>query len=143
MRHLPMVALVVLLSGCQCFAPLRVSGSIQSGAVIEVQGSADALSKRAGLQHLGVYMQDGVGTKPAWLIRGSARVNSVTYGKVPPGMVEEAPAVPLEPGRKYSVGIEGDTAGTFFGPSCHGRASFTVDTAGKIIPCSEEGSACG
>jgi hypothetical protein len=143
MRHLPIVALMVLLSGCQCFAPVRVFGSIQRGVTIEVEGHSSPVSKHARLQYLGVYVQEGLGTKLVWHINGSARINSVTYGKVPAGMTEEAPATPLEPGRKYFVGLQGDTVGSFFAPSCRGRAAFTINVAGEIVPCDIEGIACG
>ncbi len=143
MRHLPIIALVLVLSGCQCFAPVKVMGSLPRGVVIEVEGHANALSRKARLQYIGIYIQDGVGAKPVWEVRGSARINSVTYGKVPRGMVEEVPAVPLEAGRKYSVGIQGDTAGTFLGAPCRGRAEFTVNSAGEIILCAMEETACG
>jgi hypothetical protein len=143
MRHLTVFALLILLSGCQCFAPVSASGSIHSGVVIEVEGRSSPITKHARLQRLGVYVQDGAGVKPVWRIRGDARTNSVTYGKVPRGMTEEAPAAPLESGRKYYVSLDGDTAGGLISIPCRGRAAFTINSAGELVACSEEGTACG
>ena len=144
MRVILISALTLSLLGCQCFAPVSASGSIQRGAVIEVQGTSSVFSNRPTLYELTVYDQNSDSPKPLWQVTGKGRVSSVTYGTVPTGMSEDAPARPLEIGHVYIVGVYGDTAGSILsGSYCRGRLRFKVNSSGEIVNCSEEGSACG
>jgi hypothetical protein len=143
MRHLPVMALLLLLSACQCVARVSVSGSTQNGPIIHVAGSSSEFTTRPILYDLSVYVGGTDQSGPIWHVKGKARVSSITYGKVPSGMSEETPPIPLEPGRVYSVSIEGDADEALFGMSCRGRVSFFVNSNGKVVPCPEAGSTCG
>jgi hypothetical protein len=133
-----------MLLGCQCFAPVTVTGSIQRGAVIEVEGSSSALSRNAIVFELSIHDRNADSSVPLWHVTGKGRVSSVTYGSVPRGMSGDAPAKPLEPGHSYVVVVYADTAGSFaFGSYCRGRYTFNINSFGEISNCSEEGTACG
>jgi hypothetical protein len=143
MRHLPLIVVILLLSGCQCFAEVGVSGSIQQGAQIYVKGSSSSFSKRPSLYNLSVYERGAENSGPLWQIKGKAKISSLTYGVVPPGMSEDAPAKAMRPGQTYDVSVDGDTDEAVFGLPCHGRAAFRIDVAGNVVACSEGGNACG
>jgi hypothetical protein len=143
MRHLPFIVLAFLLGGCQCFAEVSVSGSIQQGIQIYVKGSSSRFSKRPSLYDLDIHERGTENSGPMWQIKGKAKVSSITYGVAPTGMSEDAPARVMRPGQTYDVSVDADTDEAVFGLPCHGRATFRIDNAGNVVACSKESSACG
>jgi hypothetical protein len=143
MRWLLISALMVFLAGCQCFTRITVSGSVEQGVVFRAPKSSGPYVGDAALYNLAVFAAEATDSKPLWQIQGKARAKSLTYGIVPSGMSEYAPAKPLEPGRTYVVVVEGDADGVMPGLPCHGKVSFAVGPDGVITSCYEEESACG
>ena len=132
MRWLLAPALVVLLAGCQCFAPITVSGSLEKGVLFRAPESAGPNVGGATLLNLAVFAAGDRETRPLWQIKGKARAEALTYGVVPAGMSEAAPAIRLERGMTYLVVVEGSSGTVLPGPACRGRVRFTVGADGAI-----------
>ena len=143
MRCLLASVLMVALAGCQCFAPITVSGSLETGILFRASESAGSYVGGDTLLNLTVFAVGDRDTRPLWQLRGRARPEALVYGAVPAGMSEDAPAVRLERGKTYLVVVEGSPGNVLPGPTCRGRMRFTVGPDGAITSCYEEGSACG
>lgn len=143
MRWFLVSPLTALLAGCQCLAPITVSGSLETGVLFRAPEGAGTYVGGATLLNLAVFVAGDRGTRPIWHIRGKARSESLRYGDVPAGMSEDAPAARLERGGTYFVVVEGLAGNVLPGPACRGRLRFTVGPDGAITSCIQEGSACG
>ena len=143
MRWLLVSALMVLLAGCQCFTRITASGSLENGVVFHAPKSSGPYVGGAALLNLAVFAVAGADSKPLWQIKGKARTEALTYGVLPSGMKQDAPAARLERGRTYVVVVEGSPGGVMPGLPCRGKVSFAIGPDGAITFCYEEESACG
>jgi len=143
MRWLLTSALLATLAACQCVARVTVSGSLEQGIDFHALGGEGNFIGQGELQDLTVRMVGSNDSNPVWHIKGKARIASLRYGVVPSGMIEDAPAKPLEPGHTYVIGIAGSVSSSTFTPSCKGGVSFAIGPDGKVTSCYEEESQCG
>jgi hypothetical protein len=138
MRHLLLLGLTLILAGCSCVVLVSVSGSIQGGVKIEAERNSSVFTKHAVFYSLSIHEVGCDGTGPLWAIRGKAKVNVISYGKVPSGMSEVAPAKPLEAGKRYVVTLLADA-----GVTCNAQMAFTIGSQGNVEAFTRRSSACG
>lgn len=143
LRWLPVLVLMALLAGCQCFTRLAVSGSLEQGVVFRAPEGPEPYVGGAVLLNLAVFAVGASDSRPLWQIRGMARTKALTYGVAPVGMSQDGPAAQLERGRTYIVTVEGSSGGLTAGLPCRGKASFAIGPDGAITPCNEMRPLCG
>jgi hypothetical protein len=132
MKQLPTLGLSLLLSGCILGYPLQTG--IDSAGVFAVarKQSPDCLRSIEVFERPVSKRQAQIGpdSAPVWRVEAApdrciSGFPPFRYGIVPEGMVEQAPAPPLTPGRTYWIrgyAISGLYSGEFVAPeSATGR----------------------
>lgn len=123
--RLTVLALALLLNGCNCRIPVSVSGTLDNGITFSLRESRE-------IAYAGVMMRDAEGRwEEIWRIEGEDKIGAVQYGEATPSLATAIDAKGLSMNQLYAFYIQDDD---FWGP-CVGWVTFVLTEDGVAEEC--------
>jgi hypothetical protein len=131
MRWIMVLISAALVSSCNCFVPLSVSGSLEQGVTFELRETRE-------IQLALVFTHRSGESKTLWRIDGEDRVRALRYGEAAGGLRITVGPEGLKKGEVYHFQLETTNWEQLLGGSCIGLVRFAVTSQGIVKECTTE-----